>query len=112
MSDSGQLIVRACSTQSFVIDRLARGSFHQIRAAQSHKGGTINHHDNIGERWQISASGDARPHYRGYLRNLEVAPHYGVVIEDSGRAVLTRKNSALKGKVHARGIDQVDDWNM
>ena len=112
MSDSGQLIVRARSTQSLVIDRLAGGSFHQIRAAQSHKRGTINHHDNIGERRQICAPGNARPHHRGYLRNLQVAPHYGVVIKNSRGAVLARENSALKRKIHARGIDQVDDWNM
>src|SRR5260370_22161063 len=38
-----------------------------------------------------------------------MAPHDRVVIEDSGRPILTREHPALIRQVHSRRVDQIDD---
>ena len=69
----------------------------------------FDHHDHVGERRQIRAAGDARPHHRGDLRDAQIPPHDRVVVEDAARAVLPGKHAALVRQVHARRIDEIDD---
>ncbi len=91
MRDAGKFVVRASAAESFVVDRLTRRAFHQVRAAQTHERRALNHHDHVRERGQICAAGDARPHHRRDLRNLQIPPHDRVVIENSRGAILTRE---------------------
>ena len=112
MRDAGEFVVRARAAESFVVDRLAGRAFHQVRAAESHERRALDHHDHVGQRGQVCAAGDARPHHRRDLRNLQIAPHDRVVIEDSRRAILAGKHAALIRKIHAGRIDQIDDRHV
>ncbi len=58
---------------------------------------------------QIRAARDARSHDGGDLRNVQLAPHQRVVIEDARRAILAGENAVLQRKIDAGGIHQVDD---
>ncbi len=40
---------------------------------------------------------------------MEIAAHYGVVIENAGGSVLTGKHTTLIRQIHARRVDEVDD---
>ena len=112
MRNSRQLVMRPRAAQSFIIDRLAGRAFDQVRAAQSHERSAFDHDDDVRERRQVRAAGDARPHHRGNLRDFQIAPHDRVVIEDARRAVLSGKHAALIRKIHARRIDEIDDRHM
>ncbi len=58
---------------------------------------------------QVRAAGDAAPHHRAHLGNVEVASHDRVVVEDARGAVLPGEDAALIRKVHAGAVHQVDD---
>ena len=75
--------VHARAAERFGIDHLARRALHQVRPAESHEAGALHHDDDVAERGQVRAAGDARPHHRGDLRNAQLAPHQRVVIEDA-----------------------------
>ena len=70
---------------------------------------SLDHDDDVRQRRQIRAAGDARSHDGRDLRNFQIPPHDRVVIEDSRGAVLARKHAALIRQIHARRIDQIDD---
>ena len=78
-------------------------------AAQSHEAGTVHHEDDVGQRRQVRAAGDAAPHHRADLRHVEIAPHDRVVVEDASGAILPRKDPALIRQIHAGGVHQVND---
>jgi hypothetical protein len=107
--DAAHLGVGARSAEGLGIDRLAGRALHEVRAAEAHERRALDHHDQIGERRQIRAAGDALPHHRGELRNAQVPAHDGVVVEDAARAVLTGEDAALVGEVHAGRVDEVHD---
>src|SRR5262249_33545305 len=81
----------------------------QVRPAESHEGSAFDHDDAVGERGQISASGNAGTHHRRELRYLEMSSHHGVVEKDSAASVLSRKDFALIRQVHAGRVHQIDD---
>jgi hypothetical protein len=107
--DSRNLVVRARAPESLVVNRLARRAFDEVRAAEPHERGALDHDDDVGERREVRAARHARPHDGRHLRHAQVAPHDRVVIEDARRAVLTGEDPALVRQVHARRIDEVDD---
>ncbi len=111
MRDGADGGVRRRTAQRFRIHDLSRGAFDEIRPAQSHERRAVDHEDHVGQRRQIRATCDAGAHDRGDLRDFEIAAHDRVVVENPGGAVLPRKDAALIGQVHTRGIDQVDDRN-
>ena len=83
MRYAGNLVVRARAAKSFVIDCLAGGALHEVRAAQTHERSAVDHDDDVRQRRKISATRDARTHHRGNLRHLQIAAHDRVVIEDA-----------------------------
>ncbi len=107
--DTADLGVCLCAAQRLAVDDLAGRALHEVRAAETHERGILDHEDDVGERRQIRAAGDALAHDRGDLRNVEKPAHDRVVVEDPRGAVLSREYSALVGKVHAGRIDKVDD---
>ena len=101
MRHAGNLIVGTRAAERFVVDRLSRRALNEIRAAQSHERGAFDHDDDVRQRGQICATGDARAHHRRDLRHLQISAHDRVVIENSGCAVLSRKDAALIRQIHA-----------
>ena len=61
MGHAGNLIVGARSAQSFVVDCLSGGAFHEVRAAQAHERCALDHH----ESRQTSAGRYAPPAMHG-----------------------------------------------
>src|ERR1044072_9005270 len=99
MGHTREFVVSACAAESFVVDGLSRRALYEVRATQTHKGCVFNHDNDVRQGRQIRAAGDAWSHHRRDLRHLKITAHDRVVIEDSRGAVLTRKNSALVGKI-------------
>ena len=89
--DAADLGVRHRAAERLAVDRLAGGALHEVRTAEPHERRALHHDDEVGERRQIRAARDARPHHRGELRNAQVAPHDRIVIEQPARAVLARE---------------------
>ena len=88
---------------------LAGRSLHKVGAAQPHERRALHHEDHVGERRQVGAPGDARAHDRGELRDPQVPPHDGVVVEQAGGPVLAGEDAALIREVHAGRVHQVHD---
>ena len=109
MRDAAGTRVQTCAAQRFRVGDLADGAFHQIRAAEPHEAGALHHNDDVGQRGQVRAAGDAHAHHGGDLRDVQAAAHQRVVIKNPRRAVLAGKNSVLIGQIHARGIHQIND---
>src|SRR5689334_4473330 len=107
MGDAADLRVRRRAAEGLGVDNLPGRTFHQVRTAESHEGGSLHHQDDVGQRGQICTPRNALPHHRCDLWNAQVASHDRVVIEDACGAVLARKDSALIRKVHTRGVDQI-----
>ena len=107
--DAAHLRVRHRAAERLAVDHLAGGALHEVRPAEPHERRAFDHDDQVGERRQIRAAGDARPHHRGDLRNAQISPHDGIVIEEPARAVLSREDAALVRQVHARRVDEIDD---
>ena len=101
--------MQARAAERLGIDHLAGRALHQVGAAQPHETGALHHDDDVAERRQVRAAGDARAHHRGDLRNPQLSPHERVVVEDAAGAVLAREDAVLVGEIDARRIHQVDD---
>src|ERR1043166_6156330 len=57
--DARQLVVRTCAAESFVVDRLSRRAFNEIRTTETHERRTFNHYDNVRQRREVRATGNA-----------------------------------------------------
>ncbi len=101
--------VRAGAAERLGVDHLAGGALDQVRAAEPHERRALDHHDDVGERGQVRAAGDAGPHHGRELRHVQIAPHNGIIIEDAARPVLAGEDAALVGQVHAGRVHEVDD---
>jgi len=106
---AAHLGVRDRPTERLRIDRLSRRPLHQIRPREPHERSALHHEDHVRERGQIRPTGNALAHDGCDLRDPQIPPHERVVIEDPRRPVLSRKHPALIWKIHAGGIDQIDD---
>ena len=109
MRHAADLGMERRAAERFGIHHLPHRALHQVRTAQSHETGLLDHDDHVGERRQIRAARDAHAHHRGDLRNFQPPPHQRVVVENPRRAVLPGKDAVLIGQIHARRIHQVDD---
>ncbi len=107
--DGADLRVHAGAAELLGTDALTGRSLDEVRSPEAHEGRALDHEDHVGERREVRAAGDARPHDRRELRDAQVAAHHRVVVEDAGRAVLPRKHAALVGQVHAGRVHEVDD---
>ena len=109
MRDAADGGVQARAAEGFRIDDLAGRAFDEIRTAQAHEARAFDHDDVIAERGKIGAARDARTHHGGDLRHTELAPHKGIIVENSPAAILARKNTVLVRQIDAGGIHQIDD---
>ena len=107
--NGADLGVRDRTAQGLGVDRLSRGTLHEVRPTEPHERRALHHDDDVRQRREISAAGDARTHDGRELRHFEVVPHDRVVVKDARGAVLAREHAALIRQVHARGINEVDD---
>ena len=101
--------VQARAAQRFGVDHLPGRALHEVGAAQPHEAGALHHDDDVAQRGQVGAPGDARPHHGRDLRNPQLPTHERVVIEDAPGAVLAGEDAVLVGEIDARRIHQVDD---
>ena len=97
--------------QRLGVDGLAGRALHQVRATQSHERSALDHEDHVGQRREVRPAGDARTHDGGDLRDVQVAAHDRVVVEDARRAILSGKHAALIREVDAGRIHEVHDRN-
>src|SRR3954451_2761853 len=95
--------------ERFGIGHLPYGALDEIGPAQPHESGAFHHDHDIAKSGEISSAGDARTHDSSNLRNAKPPPHQRVVVEDACRPILSGKNRVLQGKVHARGVNKVND---
>ena len=107
--DAAGARVEASSAQRLGIGDLADRALHQVRSAQAHEAGAFDHNNDVGQRGQVGSTGDAHAHHGGDLRDLQAAAHERVVVEDPRGSISAGENAVLIRKVHAGGIDQVDD---
>ena len=75
MGHSRKLIMRTRPAECFVINRLTRRAFHQIRATQAHERSAFDHDHDVRQRRQVRAAGDTRPHHCRNLWDSQIAPH-------------------------------------
>jgi hypothetical protein len=101
--------VQPRAAYGFGIDHLAGCALYEIRPAQAHEARAFDHDDVIAKRGKISAAGNAGTHHRGNLRHTELAPHKGIIVENSPAAILAGEDAVLVGQVDARGVHQIDD---
>src|SRR5690349_16361741 len=83
--------VHTRTPEGFLVSGLAGRSFNEVRPAQSHKAGLVDHDEDIAQSRQVRATSDAWTHHGGDLRHTELAPHKTIVEENSARAILARK---------------------
>ncbi len=95
------------STQGLRLDHLSGGSLHQVRPSEAHETGSLHHNDDVAERREVGSARDAGAHHGGDLRDAQLPPHDGVVIEDAPRSILAGEDPVLVGEVYAGGIHQV-----
>ena len=100
--------MHARPAEALVVDLLADGSLHQMRARQEDAAGAVHDHRLVAHDRQIGATRDAEPHDGGDLHDA-ARRHHGVVSEYPAEMLLVRKNLVLHGKKHARGIDEIHD---
>src|SRR5687768_11466961 len=101
MRDAGDGVVGHGTAEGFVVDGLAGRAFYEVGSAETHEGCVLDHQDHVAQCRKIRASGDAHSHHGGDLRDLQIAAHYRVVIEDPRSAVLSGEDSALVWKIDA-----------
>src|SRR5262247_4049403 len=103
--------MRARATECLIVDGLASRAFHEVRSAESHERGALNHDDDVGKCRQVRSAGDARTHYCGKLRHLQIPAHDRVVVEDASCPILSREYTALIREIHPGRINQINNWH-
>jgi hypothetical protein len=111
VGNTADLRVRRRAAECLRVDDLSSCAFDEIRSAESHERGALDHQNDIGQRRQIGASRNTLSHHGRDLRNMEVAAHDRVVIKNPRGAVLSGEYSALIRQIHSRGVDEVNDRN-
>ena len=99
------------ATERFTINRLTRGALHEVWSAETHEGRSLDHQDHVTECGEICTTGHTLPHHRSKLRNAQIAPHDGVVVENACCTELTGKHATLIRQIHASGVDEIHDRN-
>ncbi len=104
---AGNAGVHIGTTQIFGTDILAGRRLHQRRAAEEDR--ALFFHDDgfIAHRRHIGATGGARAHHAGDLRNT-LGRERGLVVEDATEVVTVREHLVLQRQKRAARIDQID----
>ena len=99
--------VHVGAAQLFGRDFLARGRFHERRAAEKDCPGALDDDRFVGHRGNVGAARGARAHDHGDLRDA-FGRHAGLVEEDAPEVLAVREDVGLKRKERASGIDEID----
>src|SRR6476620_11887693 len=76
-----------CAAQSFAVDCFASRTFHEVRSAESHEGGSLDHENDVGKSWKVCAASNTLSHHGRQLWNSQIAAHDRIVVEDPRRTV-------------------------
>jgi hypothetical protein len=88
-------------------DDLTGRGLHQRRAAEEDRALLLDDDGLVGHRRDVGASGGARAHHRGDLRDAAGA-HGGLVEEDPAEVLAVGEHLVLHRQERAAGVDEVD----
>jgi len=107
VGDPGRSGVQFAATQLLGGDDLARGRFHQRRAAQEDRALVAHDHGLVAHRRHVGAARGARPEHGRHLGDAG-RRQAGLVVEDAAEVVSVGEDLVLLGEERAAGVDQVD----